>query len=52
MQRSPHGSVSALGGAWMEVLPGARTFSMIDRPDVLAELIGDFAGADAVEWAA
>jgi pimeloyl-ACP methyl ester carboxylesterase len=38
---------AALSGAWFEVIHGARTFSMIDQPDVLAALIGDFAGAGA-----
>ncbi len=31
----------------LEVIAGARTFSMIDQPDRLAELIAEFAGADA-----
>ena len=31
-----------------EVIENARTFSMIDQPDRLAELIADFAGADHV----
>ena len=37
----------ALPDARLEVIPGARTFSMIDRPDVLAELIAEFTGARA-----
>jgi pimeloyl-ACP methyl ester carboxylesterase len=36
---------AALPDARLEVIPRARTFSMIDRPDVLAELIAAFAGA-------
>ncbi len=43
---------AALPDARLEVIPRARTFSMIDRPDVLAELIADFAGAGAVGRAA
>jgi pimeloyl-ACP methyl ester carboxylesterase len=43
---------AALGGAWMEVIPRARTFSMIDQPDLLAELIDDFAGAGRLGRAA
>jgi pimeloyl-ACP methyl ester carboxylesterase len=43
---------AALNGAWFEVIEDAKTFSMIDQPDVLAELIGGFAGAEGVERAA
>lgn len=43
---------AALPDARLEVIPRARTFSMIDRPDVLAELIGVFAGAGEVGRAA
>ena len=39
--------VAALPDARLEVVSGARTFSMIDRPDVLAELIAEFTGARA-----
>jgi pimeloyl-ACP methyl ester carboxylesterase len=42
----------ALGGAWLEVIPNARTFSMIDQPETLSELIADFAGAGEVDRAA
>jgi pimeloyl-ACP methyl ester carboxylesterase len=38
-----------LPDARLEVIEGARTFSMIDQPDRLAELIAEFAGARAVE---
>jgi pimeloyl-ACP methyl ester carboxylesterase len=43
---------AALPDARLEVIPRARTFSMIDRPDVLAELIAEFAGAGEVGRAA
>ena len=33
----------ALPNARLEIIEGARTFSMLDQPDVLAELIADFA---------
>lgn len=36
---------AALPDARFELIDGARTFSMIDRPDRLAELIGEFARA-------
>ena len=42
----------ALPGARLEVIPRARTFSMIDHPEVLAELIAGFAGAGQVGRAA
>jgi pimeloyl-ACP methyl ester carboxylesterase len=42
----------ALPDARLEVIDGARTFSMIDQPDALAGLIADFAGAGAVGRAA
>jgi len=35
----------ALPGSRLEMIDGARTFSMIDQPDVLANLIEDFAAA-------
>jgi pimeloyl-ACP methyl ester carboxylesterase len=35
----------ALPNSRFELIAGARTFSMIDQPDVLAELIAEFAGA-------
>lgn len=38
---------AALSNAWFEVIPDARTFSMVDQPEVLADLIADFAGAGA-----
>lgn len=43
---------SAIPNAELAVIEQARTFSMIDQPDVLAKLISDFAGADAVGRAA
>jgi pimeloyl-ACP methyl ester carboxylesterase len=42
----------ALPAARLEVIPRARTFSMIDQPEVLAELIAGFAGASQVGRAA
>jgi pimeloyl-ACP methyl ester carboxylesterase len=42
----------ALPGARLESIEHARTFSMIDQPDVLGELIGDFAWEAAVGRAA
>jgi pimeloyl-ACP methyl ester carboxylesterase len=44
--------VAALPNAKLEVIEGARTFSMIDQPDRLAELIAGFAGGEAIERAA
>jgi pimeloyl-ACP methyl ester carboxylesterase len=44
-----HRLAAALPTARLEVIAGARTFSMIDQPGALAELIADFAGAGA--WA-
>jgi len=38
-----------LPDARLEVIERARTFSMIDQPDQLAELIGEFAGVGAAE---
>jgi pimeloyl-ACP methyl ester carboxylesterase len=38
-----------LPNARLEVIEQARTFSMIDQPDRLAELIGEFAGVGAAE---
>jgi len=38
---------TALPDARLEVIPGARTFSMIDRPDALASLIAEFSDARA-----
>jgi pimeloyl-ACP methyl ester carboxylesterase len=43
---------AALPDARLEVIPRSRTFSMIDQPEHLAELIADFAGAGAVGRAA
>ncbi len=43
---------AALPNARLEVIENARTFSMIDQPDRLAELIGDFAQVGANERAA
>jgi pimeloyl-ACP methyl ester carboxylesterase len=43
---------AALPDARFEVIQGARTFSMIDQPDALADLVADFAGAGAVGHAA
>lgn len=43
---------AALPDARLEVIPRSKTFSMIDQPDVLAELIGEFAGAGEVGRAA
>ena len=42
----------ALPNARLEVIENARTFSMIDQPDRLADLIGDFAQVGANERAA
>jgi pimeloyl-ACP methyl ester carboxylesterase len=42
----------ALPNARLEVIEDARTFSMIDQPDRLAELIGEFARVGANERAA
>lgn len=42
----------ALPNGRLEVIEGARTFSMIDRPDRLADLIADFARTDANQRAA
>lgn len=41
-----------LPDARLEVIERARTFSMIDQPERLAELIGEFAGVGAAERAA
>lgn len=38
---------ATLPASRLEVIRGARTFSMLDQPEVLAELIADFAGAGA-----
>jgi pimeloyl-ACP methyl ester carboxylesterase len=38
---------AALPNSRVEVIPQAKTFSMIDQPDILADLITDFAGAGA-----
>jgi pimeloyl-ACP methyl ester carboxylesterase len=43
---------ATLPNARFEVIEHARTFSMIDQPDRLAELIAEFAGAGAVDRAA
>jgi pimeloyl-ACP methyl ester carboxylesterase len=41
-----------LPNARFEVIEGARTFSMIDQPDRLADLVAEFAGAGTVGRAA
>jgi pimeloyl-ACP methyl ester carboxylesterase len=38
---------AALPSSRLEVIPGAKTFSMIDQPDILAALISDFAAVGA-----
>jgi pimeloyl-ACP methyl ester carboxylesterase len=38
---------AALPSSRIEVIPQAKTFSMIDQPDILADLITDFAGPGA-----
>jgi pimeloyl-ACP methyl ester carboxylesterase len=43
---------AALPNARFEVIDGARTFSMIDQPDRLADLVAEFAGGGAVGRAA
>jgi pimeloyl-ACP methyl ester carboxylesterase len=43
---------ATLPDAQLEVIEQARTFSMIDQPDRLAELIADFVEGDAVRRAA
>ena len=43
---------AAMPNAKLEVIEGARTFSMIDQPDKLAERIAQFAGGDAIGQAA
>jgi pimeloyl-ACP methyl ester carboxylesterase len=43
---------AALPDARLEIIQRARTFSMIDQPDVLAGLIAEFAGAGEVGRAA
>ena len=42
----------ALHNSRLDVIENARTFSMIDQPDRLAELIGEFAQTEADERAA
>jgi pimeloyl-ACP methyl ester carboxylesterase len=37
---------SALPSSQLEVIPQTKTFSMIDQPDILADLITEFAGAE------
>ncbi len=44
-----HRLASALPQSRFEVISGSRTFSMIDQPGALAELIGEFAGSAGVE---
>jgi pimeloyl-ACP methyl ester carboxylesterase len=39
---------AALPSSRVEVIPRAKTFSMIDQPDILADLIADFASTGAV----
>jgi len=41
-----HRLAAALPDSRLEMIEGARTFSMIDQPDALAEVITEFAGAD------
>ena len=43
---------AALPDARLDVISGARTFSMIDRPNALADLIADFAVARRADQAA
>ncbi len=43
---------AALPDSRLEVIQGARTFSMIDQPDTLAELIAEFARRDVAASAA
>jgi pimeloyl-ACP methyl ester carboxylesterase len=43
---------SDLPGARLELIEGARTFSMEDRPERVAELIGEFAAAEVTAPAA
>lgn len=43
---------SVLPSSRLEVIPGTRTFSMIDQPNRLAELIADFADAGTTRRAA
>jgi pimeloyl-ACP methyl ester carboxylesterase len=43
---------ATLPNARLEVIEHARTFSMIDQPDILADLIAEFARADAIGQAA
>lgn len=43
---------ATLPDARLEVIEQARTFSMIDQPDALGELIAGFAGAEAADRAA
>jgi pimeloyl-ACP methyl ester carboxylesterase len=47
-----HRLAETLPNARLEVIEGARTFSMIDQPDVLTGLIAEFASASAVRPAA
>ena len=42
-----HRLAVALPSSRLEVIPQAKTFSMIDQPDTLADLITDFAGGGA-----
>jgi pimeloyl-ACP methyl ester carboxylesterase len=43
---------ATLPNARLEIIEHARTFSMIDQPDALAELIAEFAGAGSLGQAA
>jgi pimeloyl-ACP methyl ester carboxylesterase len=43
---------AALPNSRLEVIEGARTFSMVDRPEALADLVREFAGSGAVGRAA
>jgi pimeloyl-ACP methyl ester carboxylesterase len=47
-----HRLADALPNSRLEMIEGARTFSMIDQPDALADLIADFAWGAAVGRAA
>ena len=44
MVEDAHRLAAALPNARLELIADARTFSMIDQPDRLAELIAGFAG--------
>jgi pimeloyl-ACP methyl ester carboxylesterase len=46
-----HRLAAALPSSRLEVIPQAKTFSMIDQPERLADLIADFAGAGVLAGA-